>query len=261
MVLGEQPRSGLHDRHRDPEADVHLRQLAAGRTATEDDDALRQLTGERRLAVRPRVGIRQSLDRRQLRHRAHGDEHVVRFQQVCLTVVADLDPAHAHDPGRPAIRGAARILERLDMRAVVRLGGVAGAIDHEVAACRGLPPGRVPAVVRGGGMQQRLRGDASDVRARPAEPTAVDDRHTRAELARLERGSFAGGAGADDDDGEAVHEGPQVAGIDALGRPASVPGVIPDGTLRSAPAVPRAAAAHRAGVAPHTAGPLRPSTR
>ena len=44
-----------------------LGQLAAGRPATEHEQAARQLAGERRLLVRPRLDLGQALDRWHLR--------------------------------------------------------------------------------------------------------------------------------------------------------------------------------------------------
>ena len=66
MVGRREPRAGLHDRRRDPEAGVDLGELAAGRAAAEDQQAGRQLAGERRFAVRPARDLLEAVDRRDL---------------------------------------------------------------------------------------------------------------------------------------------------------------------------------------------------
>ena len=71
MVRRCQPRTRLDDRHRDAEARVDLRQLAARRAAAEDDQAPRQLPGQRRVPVRP--GLR-GVDPLEGRHLPRGTQ-------------------------------------------------------------------------------------------------------------------------------------------------------------------------------------------
>ena len=63
VVGGREARPGLDDRRRDAEAGIDLGQLAAGRAAPEDDQAARQLAGQRRLLVGPGDDLVEPLDR------------------------------------------------------------------------------------------------------------------------------------------------------------------------------------------------------
>ena len=58
---------GLDDRRRHAEPDVDLGELAAGRAAAEDEQAARQLAGQRRVAVGPGRDVVDALERRHLR--------------------------------------------------------------------------------------------------------------------------------------------------------------------------------------------------
>ena len=64
LVGREQARAVLHDRDPDAEAGEHLRQLAADRAATEDDQRAGQLGGPDGVAVRPVRRAGQPVDRR-----------------------------------------------------------------------------------------------------------------------------------------------------------------------------------------------------
>ena len=213
VLGGHEPRAGLADRHRDAEPRVDLRELAAGRAAAQDDEALRQLARQRRFLVGPGMRVRQALERRDPGARSDRDHDVPPGDLVLGAVVGDRDDAARRDPGRPAIADGAGRLERLDMRRVVGLLGIGRAVDHVVAPLGG----PFPAVARAApvafrGVEEALRRDAPDVRARAAEPAAVDHRHRRAELARLVRGGLAGRAGTDDDEVEGLH-GPHGRGL------------------------------------------------
>jgi hypothetical protein len=108
MLGRHQPAARLDDRHRDAEPDVDLRQLAACRPAAEDEQALRQLASEGRLAVRPDPDAVEAGQRRPARLRPDGHDHVRRLDLVGLGVVADLDAAAADDPGAAAVADRAR---------------------------------------------------------------------------------------------------------------------------------------------------------
>ena len=108
-------------------------------------------------------------------------------QLVDGVLVADLDPTRADDPGGAPDRRCAGRLEGGHVARVVRILGIARAVDH-VVATRGCPLPVVRRRVRrvaSGRVQQGLRGDAADERAAPAEPAPVHDRDARAELASL----------------------------------------------------------------------------
>ena len=214
MLGRHQPITGLDDRDRDAESNVDLGELAAGRATAEDDEAPRQLAGERRLSVRPRPDRVEPGQRRDLGRRSDRDHHLPPGDLVGPVVVADLDPAATDDARGPAVAHRARLLEPLEVGGVVRLFGVRGPVDHVVAPSGGSVPGirRPVRRVLGGAMQQRLRRQAADVRAAPAEPEAVDDRDRGAAGTRLVGGGFAGRAGTDDDEIEGFH------GVRLLGR-------------------------------------------
>ena len=207
VVGRRQARPGLDDRGRHAEAGIDLGQLAAGRAATEDDQAPWQLAGQGRLLVGPRRDLVETLDRRPLRDRPHGDDDVGPGQIVGDVVVADGDPAPFHDRGGPAIDDGADRGQCLDVAGVVRLGCVGRAVDHEVAVGRGARPlegGRVgvmPCRVR----EQRLRRQAADVRATAAEPAAIDDGDRGPEVPGLVRGGLAGRSRTDDHEIVRVH--------------------------------------------------------
>ena len=82
VVGRREARPGLDDRRRDAETGIDLGQLAAGRAATEDDQAARQLAGQRRLLVGPGDDLVEPLDGRPLGDRADGDDDVRAGQLV-----------------------------------------------------------------------------------------------------------------------------------------------------------------------------------
>ena len=209
MLGRHQPRAGLDDRHGHAEPGVDLRELAAGRPAADDEQALGQLAGQRRLAVRPVRDVADPVEGRDLGGGADGHDDVVTGQLRGGPLVRHVDPPAADDAPGPAEGPGARVLERFDMARVVGLLGVRRAVDHVVAAGRGAGPvvfGGVGRVTRRG-VEQRLGRHATDVRARPAEPLLVDDRDALPELAGLVRGRLAARTGADDHEVEGVHGG------------------------------------------------------
>ena len=208
MVGRGESRPGLDDRRRHPEPGIDLGELAAGRAATQDHQALRQFSGQRRLAVGPGRDLVETLDRRPLRNRADRDDHVRGVQLVRDTVVADRDHAATRDRADPAVDDGSGTGQGPDVRGVVGFLGAGRSVDHEVAVrgCRRpVAFGRVR-VMPGGIGEQRLRRQAADVRAAPAEPLAIDDRDRGAQLARLVRGGLAGRSRPDDDEIVRIHD-------------------------------------------------------
>ncbi len=234
VVRRRQPWSGLDDGRRHTEAAIHLGQLATGRTTAQDQQAPGQLAGQGRLLVGPDVDVLDAVDRRSLRHRADGDHHVGGRELVDDIVVVDGDAAAARDGALAAVDGCARRLQRADVPRVVGIGGIGRPVDHVVTPRRGSRPGvrpRVGVVLRGA-VQERLRWHAADVRARAAEPAAIDDRDRGSTGSSLVRGGFAGGPGADDDD---------VEGGQRFAHPVSLPRARPGRAV----VVPRRAAPRR----------------
>ena len=178
VIRGRQSRAGLDDRRRDPEPDVDLGELAAGRAAAEDDQAAGQLAGEGRLAIGPRRHRVQARDRRHLRAGPDRDDDVPAGQVVFDAVVADRDLAARRDRRLAAIDRRAGRLEPAHVAAVIGLGGIGRAIDHPVAMRGGARPvvARRIGGVLGGAVEQRLGRQAADVRAAAAEPAPVGDR-------------------------------------------------------------------------------------
>jgi tripartite-type tricarboxylate transporter receptor subunit TctC len=123
-----------------------------------------------------------------------------------LISISDPDAARTVERGGAADHGSPGIGERTDVTRVI--GRVRSlTVDHVVAEVRGLRPGVVAArVVDRCGVKQRLRGHARPERAGPTEEGAVDDRHRRVTRTPVIGGGQPGGAGADDDDVESVHQ-------------------------------------------------------
>src|SRR5438093_2084548 len=139
-------------------------------------------------------------------------------------VVPYLDDTSVRDLRLAVVDDRADLLERLDMRHIIRLRGVRFAVDHPVAPLRGLPPRpgcRVRGVAVGRG-EQGLGRDAADVRAAAPDPAPVDDRDAGAPVARLERRRLAGGTGADDHEVELVHLASRAAQRDSAAVPATL---------------------------------------
>ncbi len=207
-VLGRhEPVARLDDGDRDAEAGVDLGELAARRTAAEDEQALRQLTGQGRLAIGPRPDGVEPGQRRNLRPRADGHDDVLAADLVGPVVVPDLDPSAPDDPRRAAEADGSHVLEPLDVRCVVRLLGARRPVDHVVAG-RGRPAPRVRRRVRGvlrRTVEEGFRRQAADERTAPAEPQPIDDGDGRTTSACFVGGGLAGRAGTDDDEVERFH--------------------------------------------------------
>ncbi len=205
MVAGQDAGVGLDDRDRHAVAGVHLGQLDAGRAATEDEEALRQLAGRRALSVRPVRDLVQSGQVGDARLRAHGHDDVGPFQLVDDVVVGHHHASRAVQAGRSADDDRADVLEPLDVEGIVGVRD-ADAVDVVVAPRRGLRPRVVAAAgVDRRRVEQRLRGDARPERAGAADEVAVDDGHAGAALARHVGGRLTGGAGPDDDEVKPIH--------------------------------------------------------
>ena len=212
MLGRRQSGSRLDDGGRDAEPDVDLGELAAGRPAAEDEQAGRQLAGKRRVAVRPdRDGI-DAVDGWSLRGRCRPRRR--RSWRSARGRRRRGGPRPARDPRscpfpdrrRRRLRRAHRTWDESSGSAAPagRLTMKSRAFD--AAASRTWPGWR--GAGRAG--EERLRGQAADVRAAAAEPAPVDDRDRRAKLARLERGRLAGRSGPDDHEIERVHGHPLV---------------------------------------------------
>ena len=98
VVGWEDPRARLANRRRDAEPSKHLRQLDAGRPAAEDKQRAWQLAGERCLAVRPRLRLSKTVDRRDLGRGSCRDDDVVAFEGHGPVRAVHLDAAFSDDP-------------------------------------------------------------------------------------------------------------------------------------------------------------------
>ena len=207
MIGRREARTGLDDRGRHAEPHVDLGKLAAGRPAAQDDQALRQLPGQRRLPVRPRSGPREPLDRGPLRDGTDGHDDVPGGQRMGDPVVTDRHATATDDRAGPAVDDGSGTFETADVPGVVGFLGVGRPVDHVIPlGRRGGPvvPGGIGRMPRGT-VQQRLRWQATDVGTAATEPEPVDHRDRRAELARLVRGGLTGRPGADDHEIVGIH--------------------------------------------------------
>ena len=99
---GQESRSGLDDGHLRAEPGKALGQLDADRTAAEDDEPRRQLARHRGLAVGPVIDLVQTLDGRDRRGAAVGDDDCLARHQL---LAADLHRAQVDQ-----VAGAAKKL-------------------------------------------------------------------------------------------------------------------------------------------------------
>ena len=107
---------------RDAEAGVRLGELAARRAATEDEQAPRQLAGEGGLAIGPDVDRLEARERRHLRERPDGDDHVrAPGARARRRRAGPRRRRVAGSGASPAIDDGTGLLERLDVRGVVGL--------------------------------------------------------------------------------------------------------------------------------------------
>ena len=90
LLQGQESRSGLDDGHLRAEPGKALGQLDADRTAAEDDQPRRQLARDRGLAIGPVVDLVQTLDGRDRRGAAVGDDDCLARHQL---LAADLHRA------------------------------------------------------------------------------------------------------------------------------------------------------------------------
>ena len=152
---------------RDAIPGIDLGHLHAGGSGPEDDQALRQRSRGRGLAVRPRGDRLQPVDGRDRRVRADRDDDVpcVKCPVRVGTLRRHGDRARAGDPRRPPDDDGSRRLQAAHVAGVARRIG-SFAIDHVVAPGRG---GR-PVIVATGSVdarrvQQRLGRHAGPVGA------------------------------------------------------------------------------------------------
>ena len=197
----EQPLATLDDRHLRAHAGEELRELGADRATAHHDEALRHLVRPRRLAVRPVLDRVETVDRRDRRPRAGGEDEPVVGQLLSI----DLHDTWAHDPAFAAYEPAVPLLE------VVELAGVVPVARHPVAPgpdavrLRTLavqprcPLERVPELRR---PQHRLRRHAGEVGALAADEAALDERDLRLAVEPAEGADevLAGRPSAEDDD-------------------------------------------------------------
>jgi hypothetical protein len=163
LAVGE-PLGPLHEGHARAEPREELPQLDPDGTAADDDDALRNLAEIGRLPIGPVAGFHESGDRRNDGFGTSGEDDRLRLEHaaVRLDLVRTGDPAALLQDGDPARFVA------LDPR------GVVVARDHVVPVGRELRPlerrghdaGRAHGLpLQLGRTQERLRGDATPVRA------------------------------------------------------------------------------------------------
>ena len=179
-----------------------LRQLAADRTAAEDDEALRLHTHLPEVLGGAVRDLGEPRDRRHERGGAGGDDDVARRQRASV----HLD--------RPRRDDACAALDDVDAKPAVALGGVVrldlgddplDALHRrgEVEPVRGLGDAvvaRVADVVDElGRADQRLRGHAAGVEAVTAHRALLDQRHLGADGGADVGGDEPAGARADDD--------------------------------------------------------------
>ena len=208
MVRGHQPRPDWTIGHRDAEPGVDLGELAARRAAAQDEQAAAAARGP----GSPRGWSRPGRPRGPAKGGTFECEPTATTTFVaCQLGGASLVERRRRRPRRDAAPRrdttiAPASSSDFDVPGVVGLVGVRRAVDHPVAARRGLRATTTPRdcrVVPLGRVEERLRREAADVRAAAAEPAPVDDRDARAALARLERRRLAGRSGADDHEVEA----------------------------------------------------------
>ena len=98
LHVGEQPALALDQRHLGAERAVRLRQLGAEHAAAEDHDRLGDVLGGGGLAVGPRLGLAQALDRRQQGARAAGQDHGRRASSWSSPTSTRFSPASTPKP-------------------------------------------------------------------------------------------------------------------------------------------------------------------
>ena len=183
---GQDPGQHLQHRHLAPQLGVEGGELHPHHAAADDGQTLGN-AGE--LQDRGRIeGVLDALDRDPRRHRAGGEEDVLRRDLL----LSDGDPALALEGGRALQRiHAGRLEERPDpidqgrdhLRLALLRGGEVEA--HLPGVHSELGPARGQRVNLGRG-QQRLGRDAADVQAGAAQAVLLDDHDACAELGRAD---------------------------------------------------------------------------
>jgi hypothetical protein len=202
LLVRDQPIAALDQRDLRPERRERVGHLDADDAAAEDEEAPGHGLRRRDLAVGPRLGIAQAVDRRDQRIAAgRHDDRALRDQLV----IADRDPALAGDaPGAAHDRDVAVAEPRKHPAVVEVVDHLVAATQHgphiEVAADRlrgaGDPPRLVDDVGRA---QQGLRGHAGVERALAADQMALDERDVHVALTQAPRDDFSGRTGPDHD--------------------------------------------------------------
>ena len=212
LLGGEQPALALDQRHLGAERAVGLGQLGAEHAAAEDHDRVGDLLGGGGLAVGPRLGLAQALDRRERRARAAGEDH--RLARLEL-VVADVDALLAVEDAEAAVELDPAVLEpRQHARVVEVVDDLVAAVEHrldvELAGDRlGRAGDAVDLAQDLLRAQQRLGGHARVERALAADDVVLDQRDLEPRVGQPPRRHLTGGPAADHHHVEAVHASPR----------------------------------------------------
>ena len=212
LLAGEQPPLALDQRHLGAERAVGLRQLGAEHAAAEDHDRVRDLLGGGGLAVGPRLGLAQALDRRERGARAAGEDH--RLARLEL-VVADVDALLAVEDTEAAVQLDPAVLEPRQHAGVVEVvddlvAAVEHGLDVELAGHRlGRAGDAVDLAQDLLRAQQRLGGHARVERALAADDVVLDQRDLEPRVGQPPRRHLTGGPAADHHHVEAVHASPR----------------------------------------------------
>ena len=208
LHVGEQPPLALDQRHLGAERAVGLRQLGAEHAAAEDHDRVGDLLGGGGLAVGPRLGLAQALDRRQQGARAAGEDHGLARLEL---VVADVDALLAGEHAEAAVELDALVLEPRQLAAVVEVvddlvAAVEHGLDVELAGHRLGGAGDAAHLAQDLlGTQQRLRRHAGVERALAADDVVLHQRDLEARVGQPSCRHLARGPAAEHHHVEAVH--------------------------------------------------------
>ena len=199
LLPAEQPVLALDQRDLRAERRVGLAHLDADDAAAHDDQARRDRLRGRGLAVGPRLGLAEPVDRRERRRRAAGEDHRRAGLDLLL---ADDDAVRPGEPAPAAEEVDVALLEPGQLRAVVEVVDdlvAAGEQRGDVQLARGgLGRARDAARLRQrlGRAQERLRRHARPVRALAADLAILDDRHLEPALGEPPRRHLAARARA-----------------------------------------------------------------
>ncbi len=202
LLATDQPLGDLEDRHMRAERRVRLRELDRDDTAAEHEQRARDRFRRRRLAVRPRLGLAQPVDRRHRRGAARREHYrAARREQI----VADAHAALAVEHAVTAEQRDPTVLEPRQLRGVVEpVDDLIAPREHrgDVELTRRGLRGALDAArlrKRLSRAQQTLRRHARVERAFAADEVLLDERHRQLPFGKAARADLAAGTGADDD--------------------------------------------------------------